>query len=211
MWKFISISIGLASWVLALMMGTKPHEAASNLSAWLEKLGVTAPDFLIHPQIDKWATAFFIIVGIISMFSPSIYRRFRVLNKGKGSAQSTAKDTKLITRDTPMRDALAYIVTRIWGSTQADIEIEQFGYAIREMNQAATDGIVTIWGAKQKNGRLIEIPTKYWEDWQLEILSVFYSDGVSTELATLPKINNDKYYDLMISKAQVEQKWPPKK
>jgi hypothetical protein len=115
-------------------------------------------------------------------------------------------------RDTEMHFALAYVETGRWDIRFADIVMKpgapDKGFSPVEMRQAALDGDIRIWGRASQSGPHVLIPAGYWEIWQIDWYSALESK-CRTDIAETGHYGGTKYYDLMVSKAEIEKRWPP--
>jgi hypothetical protein len=121
-----------------------------------------------------------------------------------------------IKRDTKMSEALAYVVAGKWGLSYLEVigNHDKFGnstFALVEMRQAALDSQVRVWGRTSNNGPFVEIPPQYWGVWQIEVFSALSSTGCKTEIAEIGHYGGTQYYELMVSKTEVGNRWPLKK
>ena len=115
-------------------------------------------------------------------------------------------------RDTKMSQAMAYVMLRQWGKNfmQAISEPEQSDGATvpYELRQAALDGDVLVWGKISSTSPYIDIPKDYWKKWGIEWFSSLKNESKTENESGL--MGGEIYYDLMVSKAEIEKKWPPK-
>ena len=75
------------------------------------------------------------------------------------------------------------------------------------VRQAALDGEIRIWGKLSHYGPHSLIPADYWKIWHIEWFSTLKGESES-EIAEIGYSGGEKYYDLMVSKAEIEKKWP---
>jgi len=133
-------------------------------------------------------------------------------DEDRSSAASQKEIQKVsVTRDTKMHEALAYIESGSWGKKFSEYFMSEYsktgGNSPVLVRQAALDGEIRIWGKSSQNGPYILIDADYWKIWQIVIFSTM--DGSSkTELAEVGYNAGSEYYDLMVSRLEIEKKWP---
>jgi hypothetical protein len=114
-------------------------------------------------------------------------------------------------RDTKMHEALAYVELRQWGRkfhaivSQPSANPEK-GFSPAEVRQAAIDGDIRIWGRKSPHDAYVLIDPKYWETWQIDWFAALKSNAETEKRVT--GAAGYKYYDLMVSRAEFERRWP---
>lgn len=191
-----SIAFGLVGWGLPV--------AFPNLDPFWGKLAlfVAAAIFLIIAA-QLVANAIVFIKGKLKRnIAPNVPQEIIETVTGRPEAK----------RDTEMHLALAYIETREWGLRFVDIVMKpgapDKGFSPATVRQAAIDGEIRVWGKPSQNGPYVLIPAGYWEIWQIDWYSAW--GKCHTEIAESGYTGGTKHYDLMVSKVEIEKKWPPK-
>ncbi|MEH6702405.1 hypothetical protein [Parasphingorhabdus sp.] len=113
-------------------------------------------------------------------------------------------------RDKSLDEAITYILVGRWGGNVARASMDgklEGSSVIQRIRQAAVDGRVRIWGKQNPNSAIHkEIEAVFWETHQPEFLE-FLRGRSRTEAAELGA-SNERYYDLMISRAEIERELP---
>jgi hypothetical protein len=124
------------------------------------------------------------------------------------------QQSKSAVRDTKMHVALAYIETGNWEQDfyeyMATPNANEKGGSYRKVRQAALDGELIVWGTRGEGEPHIKIPQKYWEDWKIEWFSALQKAS-RTSMSDIGHKGTKIYYDLMVSRTEIEKKWPSPK
>ena len=123
--------------------------------------------------------------------------------------------------DIDARSALLYAANRTWvprlakDSVDSDTapELQRIFDALKRFYELAShEGGLRVWGrtSMSKPPKLIE-PT-HWQDWHIDHTTLFAGPD-AVPLRTVPRgrlpDKSSPYYDLRLSKAEVERAWPP--
>lgn len=114
-----------------------------------------------------------------------------------------------VERDTPLPEALGYIVTGTWGQRFFDVVAAGEGDAAEgplSVRQVAHDGRIRIWGKKSEGGIHVLIPPDYWVDHGIEWFELLR--GKSKTESKSYGAASAVYTDLMVSRAEIMQEWP---
>ena len=115
-------------------------------------------------------------------------------------------------RDIKMRDALMFIETGKWpdGHTYSLMAAHKTGGELpsNRMREATKYGEVKVWGKPSHNAQYDLIPADYWKIWKIDWHS--NPDGECQTERVESHSDGFKYYDLMVNKAEIENRWPPK-
>lgn len=217
MWKAIQFAVTGVLALFAIMMQISPKEAQSNLSEWLSIVTDNVPPILKTPAADKWTLVFLAAVALVVWLGPWAYKKW---GKSNLAAQSTSGEQSSISpatpkavRDTKMHLAFAFIETGKWGADfftlAANPGPKNKGFSHADLRQAALDGDIRVWGRLSPNNPHDLITPQYWRIWHIEWFSCLKGE-CQTEIAEVGYKGGHKYYDLMVSKAEIEAKWPPK-
>lgn len=123
-----------------------------------------------------------------------------------------------LARDTPLALALGFMLTGGWSADFIDGISGgkgNDGVAVRAfsaLHQAACDGEVIIWGKLSNSHPWVAIPREHWAAFELEwyssISSTTYQGARDELINTKDAHETTRYHDLMVSRAQIEKKWP---
>jgi hypothetical protein len=115
-----------------------------------------------------------------------------------------------IERDTRLGEALAYCCVGSWGKNFYDAVANGLaggGESVRQFEQLAYDGKLHAWGKRSPNSELHEeIPREHWKTNQVE-----WFDLLRGNPRTEPRGHEDgttPFFDLMVSRAEIEQEMP---
>ena len=205
---FASLVVSHALFIAAHGLGWYPdHQLATVLT--------------ISPSTTLWSLSAILAVAIWLAADWLLYRRHHKLPSGKIASevsQELVKNLKseqsspIAERDTKVDRALAFIETGNWDHTYG--EFMGFAYANKgssfgKFRQAALDGKFRVWGKSGPHSPYHLIDKDYWNIWKLEVLSCV--DGECKTEVAVGMSRVEKRYDLMVSKIEIEQTWPPKK
>lgn len=112
---------------------------------------------------------------------------------------------------TPLRKALDYQISREWRSPglHGEEAIAAYETAALEVEKLAREGLLTIWGVVDANGRPAPIPERAWREVQIDRQTLF-EDAVHTAYRKEKKIHPyPLYYVLHFDKLQMESVLPP--
>ncbi len=168
---------------------------------------------------EAWTVGAFGVVGPAAVFCMA-FLVFWVRASGKIYRDLVAEIDELTTeikrgsltikRDTPVAEAIAWVVFRSWGKTFFDAAESSLADGNKEFAlflQAAADGDVTVWGILDGASVYIPIPKEYWRTHSIDWFSALREDAHSQ-----PNNPNDdtreSYAKLMTSKTEVERTWP---
>jgi hypothetical protein len=117
-----------------------------------------------------------------------------------------------IKRDTKVKVALGYVETGKWNTTFGIVAgtpggRKDKGFSPSLVRQAALDGDIQVWGKRSQTGPYIPIPAKYWKHWQIDWYSAMGPECQTDEAEH--GADGFIYYDHMVSKTEIEKKWPP--
>jgi hypothetical protein len=119
-------------------------------------------------------------------------------------------ETDIPKRDKSFDEAVTYIVTGHWGGNVARATMDglfEDNNAIQRLRQAAVDGDIRVWAKQSPNSAVhVEIEPVFWETHQPDFME-FLRGGSRTESAELGA-TNERYFDLMVSRAEIERKIP---
>ena len=164
-----------------------------------------------------------IIAGIIGIFGSLLYEYWKKskltkpLQIAKGVPQETIDVVKgkKAERDTGMLEALAFLQSGHWGLipnnllATKDTDRQPILNCLQDMRQAALDGDIRVWGRSSPGSPQDLIPKGEWKILKIKFLSLFHDNSqTKTELAEIGVNSPLKYHDLMVSRLEVEQKWP---
>jgi hypothetical protein len=180
---------------------------ADVIGGWL-KLNVSTAQL-----INLVGLIAFIVLYGIALFV--IWQRRRsvshVLQETILSAEPISSTPIIAKRDTKMDEALAYIETGEWGGefyafANNPAQNPRKGLSTVKVRQAAIDKEIRVWGATTLNEDAhVEIDPKYWEDWQIDLLSAMKGETKTEKRHS--HASGFKYYNLMVSKAEFEARW----
>lgn len=159
------------------------------------------------PQVVWQAAVFFGVVffalGLVG---------FVVANRSHDGRFSRWRRKPTVERDCTLRQAANFIISREWPTGHAlggkTTELQMIASAIR---QRAMDGTLTVWGKEGDDQVYKVVPTTYWANRNIDVLKDLMSMDLAGMLASLAgdRRPRDEYYDLMLSKEEVEAIWPP--
>jgi hypothetical protein len=118
-------------------------------------------------------------------------------------------------RDTGMLEALAFLQSGHWGLAPTnllatkDTDRQPMLKCLQDVRQAALDGDIRVWGRPSPESPLDLIPKEEWKIFKIKFLSLFHDNSqTQTEIAEIGVNSSLKYHDLMVSRFEVEKKWP---
>jgi len=147
------------------------------------------------------------IVGLVLWAAASFgaFDRFEFITRRLGPQKPR--------RDVTVGDAVAFVCLRIWGShfwEAAGNSSTDAVAAVRDLQQAAADGLVPIWGLRRGSDVFEAIPHEYWLRHQIEWFGLL-RDSATTEPRVSAADRGDTYLSLMTSRSTIEANWPRKR
>lgn len=121
---------------------------------------------------------------------------------------ATSREMVRILRDTPLREALMFIVTGQWGlNPMADggDHLKDLTDALADFRQHASDGAITVWGKAGEFGVWQRIEPKYWQNHYVNFLDLLRSEARTTAANQLG--DEPLFQELMVSRAEFEWEW----
>lgn len=117
------------------------------------------------------------------------------------------KEPIKVRRDTPLREALMFLVTGSWGLdpwSDGDGSLSGLGDALVEFRQLARDGTFSVWGLESRHGVWGPVAKEYWADHRVDSLDVLREDRETPTKADNLRSNAPLYVDLMVCRAEFE-------
>ena len=198
------------TWFLAALWWLADKICGDVIFNWVKTM--IDPHATVFPlrEMQTWLPIVtFIAIGIYVSVPTSFWRSVKSFAHSKDATAGP----ETIARDTKMSEALAYFVTGKWGGSYFNIvsasEYENKALAPGEIRQAALDGDITVWGktSNTPTSPYIEIRKSYWKKRGVEWFSSDKNE-CKTENES-GQMGGEIYYDLMVSKTEIEKKWPP--
>ena len=112
-------------------------------------------------------------------------------------------------RDISLGDAFAYWCIGTWGEKLFDVVASGRGRGdlIEKFRQLAFDGKLAVWGRVSRPDIHVPIPTEYWRNHGVDFLSAMRPDGTESQ-GQESSSDGERYYELMVCRAQVEKERP---
>lgn len=121
-----------------------------------------------------------------------------------------AREPVKVVRDTPLREALMYVATGVWGlkpMARGGDELGALERAVREFRQHALDRVVSVWGQTSSHSVWVPIDPDYWLNHQVAFLDLLRAETKTTKLNH--RGADPLYTDLMVCRAEFEAEFPP--
>lgn len=128
---------------------------------------------------------------------------FSLLNMGKKRPSGP--------RDVPLPEGIVWVLKRQWDGSFAEAvntEMGPLGNAASAVRQAAADGEIRVWGKPSRTSVHVEIRPEFWIDHQPDWMSLI--TGESSTEPTEHHALHERYFDLMVSRADFTRKWRPR-
>lgn len=126
----------------------------------------------------------------------------------------TAEASRPIERDIWLQDAVARALYGHWPGEKEKIfgndgDLSRMDQITQRMQALAHEGEILIWGKSTPQSLHKAIPKDFWENNQIEFMSLW---GPPTTARTESVLTDSSpiFRELMVSKAQIEEQWPPK-
>lgn len=112
-------------------------------------------------------------------------------------------------RDASLGDAFAYWCIGTWGEKLFDVVASGRGRGdpTEQFRQLAFDGKLAVWGRLSRSDIYVPIPTEYWRHHSADFLSAMRPDGIESQ-GHGNSSDGERYYELMVCRAQVEKEQP---
>ena len=120
-------------------------------------------------------------------------------------------------RDASLSEALAYTCCGAWGVSLESIytsqtEVDNFNYRLRELTKEFERDSLAVWGRERMMDAFVSdgwvlIEPEFWKKNKISWTSLFSGGATRTESRS-GFGNDDQFQDLMVSKAEIEDRWP---
>lgn len=120
-------------------------------------------------------------------------------------------------RDKSLAEGLVYALTGSWDTSVLDTllaeeNVDGFNYRKREFERDARGGKLTVWGRERMMDIFADegwdlIEPEFWEANRVSWSNMILGDTAKTESKS-GYGNGDQYEDLMVSRAEFEERWP---
>lgn len=142
----------------------------------------------------------------------SIKRRdlSRILQWYEKDESAAQAEPLRVRRDTALREALMYVVTRRWGQDpmkDGGDHLKGLSAALDDFRQHAHDGAITVWGKANNHSVWQQIEPAYWLSHYVDLLALLRSDTRTKALNQLTSA--PLFQELMVCRAEIEAEWPP--
>ena len=144
-------------------------------------------------------------------------RRWGARDDISGALRGISGPRPVPTRDTALKDALAYACAGAWNVPLEErytdqSEVDAFNYRLREMQKDFASDRLTVWGRERMMDAFssegwVLIEPEFWKLNKISWTSLF-SGGLTRTESRSGLGSDDQYEDLMVSRAQIEERWP---
>jgi hypothetical protein len=125
--------------------------------------------------------------------------------------EQTATAPVAVHRDVSLNEALAYACFRDWGRTAGQAAASggvDLNHRIREFEQLARDGKLSVWGKKNLFawGPFDTVPCTHWRDYEIDFYDLLR--GAASTKRRNEKSIDGNFIDLQVSRLEFEREWP---
>lgn len=204
-WKYIKYAW---PWLAGAFWWLADHIWGDKIFAWIKPLIPAQITELTARDILTWGPpAILVLIGIFIAFKKTKPPE----NSKIPNLALSPTSTTVVKRDIKMHQALVFVGTGKWKEGPYRItDYPEVNRPTELMREAAKYGEIKVWGKSSHHNKYDLIPADYWKIWQIDCYSNPEGE-CQTDVSDVTNWSGGiKYFELMVSKAEIENKWPPK-